>query len=90
MPNMGQKALSIQTNDGKDTTVLYQIAEVSRPLTSVSATCDWGNWVVYTPMAVSLGTTRPGSERASNAKVESTSSISGSEMKTIDARGMQL
>ena len=49
MPNMGQKVLNIQTNEGKDTTVLYQIAEVSRPLTSVSATCDRGNWVVYTP-----------------------------------------
>ena len=46
---MGQKVLNIQTNEGKDTTVLYQIAEVSRPLTSVSATCDKGNWVVYTP-----------------------------------------
>ena len=49
MPNMGQKVLNIQTNEGKDTTVLYQIAEVSRPLTSVSATCDKGNWVVYGP-----------------------------------------
>ena len=49
MQNIGQKVLSIQTNEGKDTTVLYQIAEVSRPLTSVSATCDRGNWVVYTP-----------------------------------------
>ena len=46
---MGQKVLNIQTNEGKDITVLYQIAEVSRPLTSVSATCDRGNWVVYTP-----------------------------------------
>ena len=46
---MGQKVLIIQTNEGKDSIVLYQIAEVSRPLTSVSATCDKGNWVVYTP-----------------------------------------
>ena len=49
MPNMGQKVLKIQTNEGRDKSVLYQIAEVSRPLTSVSATCDKGNWVVYTP-----------------------------------------
>ena len=48
LPNMGQKVLNIQTNEGKDTTVLYQIAEVGRPLTSVSACCDRGNWVVYT------------------------------------------
>ena len=46
---MGQKVLSVQTDEGKDTTVVYQIAEVSRPLTSVSSTCDRGNWVVYTP-----------------------------------------
>ena len=49
MPNMGQKVLEVQTNEGKDARVLYQIAEVSRPLTSVSATCDKGNWVIYTP-----------------------------------------
>ena len=49
MPNMGEKVLNIQTHEGRDTTVLYQIAEVSRPFTSVSATCDKGNWVVYTP-----------------------------------------
>ena len=46
---MGQQFLNIQTKEGKDTSVLYQIAEVSRPLTSVSATCDRGNWVIYTP-----------------------------------------
>ena len=49
MPNMGQKVLKVQTNEGLDTRVLYQNAEVSRPLTSVSSTCDKGNWVVYTP-----------------------------------------
>ena len=49
MPNMGQKVLNIQTDEGRDAKVLYQIAEVSRPLTSVSATCDQGNWVVYIP-----------------------------------------
>ena len=49
MPNMGQKALSIQTNEGRDATVVYQMVDVQRPLTSVSATCDKGNWVVYTP-----------------------------------------
>ena len=46
---MGQQKLHVQTNEGRDATVVYQIAEVSRPLTAVSATCDSGNWVVYTP-----------------------------------------
>ena len=49
MPNMGQKALSIQTNEGRDATVVYHMVDVQRPLTSVSATCDKGDWVVYTP-----------------------------------------
>ena len=45
----GQQELRVQTNEGRDAIVLYQIAEVSRPLTAVSQTCDNGNWVVYTP-----------------------------------------
>ena len=46
---MGQQMLRVQTNEGCDAKVVYQIAEVSRPLTAVSATCASGNWVVYTP-----------------------------------------
>ena len=45
---MGHQKLRVKTNEGKDTKVVYQIAEVSRPLTEVSGTCDAGNWVVYT------------------------------------------
>ena len=48
MPNMGQQELRVQTNEGRDAKVLYQIAEVSRPLTATNQTCDNGNWVVYT------------------------------------------
>ena len=44
---MGPKALNAWTSEWKDVNVLYPIAEVSRPLTSVSATCDKGNVVVY-------------------------------------------
>ncbi len=46
---MGQQKMKVQTNEGRDAMVLYQVAEVSRPLTAVSQTCDNGNWVVYTP-----------------------------------------
>ena len=49
LPNMGQQRMPVRTNEGMDSKDLYQIAEVSRPLTAVSATCDKGNWVVYTP-----------------------------------------
>ena len=46
---MGQQELKVRTNEGRDAKVLYQVAEVSRPLTAVSQTCDNGNWVVFTP-----------------------------------------
>ena len=49
MQHLDHEVLNVQTDEGRDTSVLYQIAEVSRPLTSVSATCDRGNWVVYDP-----------------------------------------
>ena len=48
IPNLGQKCVRFTTNEGKNATGLYQIADVHRPLTSVSSTCDKGNWVVYT------------------------------------------
>ena len=44
---MGQQKLHVKTNEGRDSHALYQIAEVSRPLTAVSATCDARNYVVY-------------------------------------------
>ena len=37
------------TNEGYETQALYQIAEVTRPLTAVGTTCDKGNLVVYGP-----------------------------------------
>ena len=49
LPNLGQQKLKIKTNEGRDAMVLYQVAELSRPLTAVSETCDNGNWVVFTP-----------------------------------------
>ena len=45
---MGQQKVKVVTNEGRGSKVLSQIAEVSRPLTAVSATCDAGNVVVYT------------------------------------------
>ena len=48
-PIWGSRRFKVQTNEGRDAMVLYQTAEVSRPLTAVSQTCDNGNWVVYTP-----------------------------------------
>ena len=48
--NLGQQTLRAQTNEGRDVKAIYQVAEnLTKSLTSVSETCDHGNWVVYTP-----------------------------------------
>ena len=44
---MGQRRLELVTNEGRHAKVLFQVAEVTRPLTAVSQTCDTGNNVVY-------------------------------------------
>lgn len=38
IPNMGQQVLSVVTNEGHEAQALYQIAEVTRPLTAVGST----------------------------------------------------
>ena len=51
MPNRGEKKFEVQTEDGMDFTMLYQCADVVKPLTSVSQICDAGsgrNFVVFT------------------------------------------
>ena len=49
IPNLGQQVLSVVTNEGQEAQALYQIAEVTRPLTAVGSTCDRGNVVIYGP-----------------------------------------
>ena len=49
IPNLGQQTLNVMTNEGYETQTVYQIAEVTRPLTAVGTTCDKGNIVVYGP-----------------------------------------
>ena len=44
---MGQQVMSVVTDDGDEKQVTFQIAEVSRPLTSVARICDQGNRVVF-------------------------------------------
>ena len=48
-PYVGQQRMEVMTDEGIDSRALFQIAEVGRPLTAVSATCDAGNVVVYGP-----------------------------------------
>ena len=48
--NLGQQTLRAQTNEGRDVKAIYQVAEnLTKSLTSVSESCDHGNWVIYTP-----------------------------------------
>lgn len=49
IPNIGQQVLNVVTNEGYETQALYQIAEVTRPLTAVGSTCDRRNVVIYGP-----------------------------------------
>ena len=45
--NLGQQRLKACTEDGSSTEVLFQIADVSKPLVSVSAICEKGNRVTF-------------------------------------------
>ena len=49
IPNVGQQTLNVVTNEGYETQTVYQIAEVTRPLTAVGTTCVKGNFVVFGP-----------------------------------------
>jgi len=49
IPNLGQQLLNVVTNEWQETQALFQIAEVTRPLTAVGTTCDRGNVVIYGP-----------------------------------------
>ena len=47
LPNLGQQHLKACTAEGNETEVLFQIADVKKPLVSVSAICDRGNRVIF-------------------------------------------
>lgn len=47
IPNLGQKTLNTYTENGMPVSQTYQIAEISRPLTSVGDLADAGNIVVF-------------------------------------------
>ena len=47
LKNLGEQRLDACTEDGHETEVLFQIADVSRPLVSVSGICERGNRVIF-------------------------------------------
>ena len=47
IPNLGEQTLNVFLEDGRETNVKYNIADVSRPLNSISEICDGGNQVIF-------------------------------------------
>ena len=47
LKNLGQQRIHAATETGNPTDVLFQIAEVGKPLVSVSAICERGNRVIF-------------------------------------------
>ena len=47
LPNLGQQTLSIVTDEGRSAQARYQVADVSRPLTSVGKICDTNKRVIF-------------------------------------------
>ena len=47
LKNLGQQRIHACTEAGNPTDVLFQIAEVGKPLVSVSAICERGNRVIF-------------------------------------------
>lgn len=46
IPNLEQQTLEVRTEEGFDTDVTFQMADVSRPLNSVGKICDTGKRVM--------------------------------------------
>ena len=42
IPNLGEQTLEVVMDDGREKTIKYQIADVTRPLNSISEICDAG------------------------------------------------
>ena len=47
LKNLGQQQIQACTEDGDPTSVLFQIADVTKPLVSVSSICERGNRVIF-------------------------------------------
>ena len=47
IPNLGEQTLNVFLEDGRETKVKYNIADVSRLLNSISEICDGGNQEIF-------------------------------------------
>lgn len=47
LKNLGQQHIQACTEEGENTSVLFQIADVSKPLVSVGSICEKGNRVIF-------------------------------------------
>ena len=49
MPNLGEKRVRFKTQDGADSSILFQVTHARKPLASVSKIVKKGNRVVFEP-----------------------------------------
>ena len=47
LKNLGEQKVRACTEDGDQTELLFQVADVSKPLVSVAAICEKGNRVIF-------------------------------------------
>ena len=47
LPNEGEQYMRMWTTEGTEADMIYQVAEVKRPLCSISRLCDRGNRVIF-------------------------------------------
>ena len=49
MPNMGEKKVRFKTTDGLNSSIMFQVTKVKKPLAAVSKITEKGNWVCFGP-----------------------------------------
>ena len=49
MPNLGEKRVKFKTKDGMNSSIMFQVTKVKKPLAAVSRITEKGNWVCFGP-----------------------------------------
>ena len=49
MPNLGEKKVHFKTKDGLNSSIVFQVTKVKKPLAAVSKITEKGNWVCFGP-----------------------------------------
>ena len=76
MPNLGEKKVHFRTKDGLNSSILFQVTKVKKPLAAVSKITEKGNWVC------ALGRVRPTSRMSPPARGRTWSSTTARTAST--------